>query len=483
MRLIITSLCLLFAVGCRDAGESPAETPARVAPDRKAKHLLLVTIDTLRADHLGTFGGRANVSPAIDRLASEGALFERCHAPMGMTLACMTAMFTSKYPDETGVRSNLHALRDDEFTLAERLKGAGFRCRGFTANGVLQPGKSGIDQGLDEHRRIEDEGWLTHLAAKILMEDFGGAAAERDFLWVHYMDPHQPYQRREPYATEFDPDYTGEIDAEEETLQRIFIDKVELTPRDLAHIEAVYDSQVRRIDQYVNALLGALDKAGRAEDTLVVLSVDHGEDLYQHNRYFYHANSLYGSVTHVPLIFRQPGAIPSGVRVGDLVELVDVLPTTVAHLGLDPTDGGRSNRPRGIDLGDAINGAPVEKSFVHAQLADQAYAIRNDRWFYVSNPRGFMPRSIPAEGEYFVGKRELFDTAADPDEQRNVISEHPDVAGKMAAALDRWRASLVTAETAEQDLTDEDRAKLEEMGYLAGGKKKPPPKKDEESGD
>lgn len=463
-------LALVLTAGCRDAIDPPAVDVA-ASREPAARHLLLVTIDTLRADHLGIHGGRPGVSPAIDALAAEGTRFENCHAPMGMTLACMTAMFTSKAPDETGVRSNLHRLRDDEWTLAERLADAGFRCRGFTANGVLQPGKSGIDQGFVEHRRIEDESWLTHLAAKTILEDFGNDAAQRDFLWVHYMDPHQPYQRREPFATEFDPDYDGPFDAEEETLQRIFVDKVELSPRDLEHVEAVYDSQVRRVDQFVQSLVGALRMSGHEDDTLVVFSADHGEDLYDHNRYFYHANSLYGSVTHVPLVFRQPGAIPAGERVGDLVELIDVLPTIVAHLGFDPRSGDSRTQPRGTDLGPSMHGAAVGKGFAFAQVADQAYAVRSPRWFYVENPRGYMPRSIPAEGEYFIGKRELFDLEADPGEQTNVVHGHPDVAEKMAKALATWRASLAASDSDEQELTDEERANLEALGYLAPDKK------------
>ncbi len=455
-------LVLALGPGCGD--------PDGGGREAKAKHVLLVTVDTLRADHLATYGGRPSVSPAIDALAAEGTLFERCHAPTGMTLASMTAMFTSKWPDETGVRSNLHRLRDEEWTLAERLKDAGFRCRGFTANGVLQPDKSGIDQGFDAHRRIEDEPWLTHLASKMLVEEFGNDPERRDFLWVHYMDPHQPYQRREPWATRFDPSYDGPFDAEEETLQRIFVDKVELTPRDVQHVEAVYDSQIRRVDQFVRSILSALEKSGHAEETLVVFSADHGEDLYDHNRYFYHANSIYGSVTHVPLVFRQPGRVPAGARVDDLVELIDVMPTILAWLGLDPTAGDWKSHPRGTDLGPAMtSGAAVGKDFAFAQIAFHVYAIRSPGWFYVENPRGYMPRSIPKEGEYVIAERELYDLGGDPDEQTNVLAEHPDVADKLAKALRAWKDDLISVDATEQDLTDEDRARLEALGYLGGG--------------
>ncbi len=464
---------LVLPIALLPACSREESEPARVA---KARNLLLITVDTLRADHVGCYGGREGVTPIIDALAQEGALFEEAHAPMGMTLACMTSMFTSKYPDETGVTNNMQKLSPDEYTLAERLRAAGFRTRGFTANGVLQPGKSDIEQGFDAHRRIQSEGQLTAEAAQILIHDFGNVDGTRDFLWLHYMDPHQPYDRREPYATEFDPDYDGPFDAAEETLQRIFIERIDISPRDLEHIAAVYDSQVRMIDIYVRSILSALAQSGKSDETLVVFTADHGEDLYDHNHYFYHANSIYRSVTHVPLIFRQKGAIPSNVRVPGLVEHVDVMPTILSHLGLDPTEGTSATRPRGVDLGPSMHGEPLQKTFVFSQVFAQIYGVRSREWLYVRNPDGFIPRSIPEEGEYLISAIELYALRDDGREQTNVAARHPALVAKLDRVLEQWRERLVIGASEEFDMTDEELREFEELGYVGSRKPKPPPR-------
>jgi len=451
-------------LGCRD--DSVAVTPdgASSVPPARARNLLLISVDALRADRVGCYGGRAEASPSVDWLGSEGVRFAECHAPMGMTLPCVTSLFTSRYPDETGVVHNQAIVSDEEFTLAERLKDAGFRTRGFVANGVLRADASGIDQGFDSLERIYGEYKMTTLAIEHLNEGFG--ADDREFLWVHYMDPHQPYDRREPFATDFDPDYDGAVDAEAETLDRIFVEKEALADRDLSHILAVYDSQVRFISMQIGRLLSALEMSGAAEETLIVFTADHGEELYAHNRYFYHANSVYGAVTHVPLIFKQTGAVPAGVVVDSLTELVDVMPTILAHLGIDPTAGDALTRPRGIDLHGAFDGGAVRKEFAVAQVAREVYGLRTARWFLVENPNDFMPRSVPEEGEYPIGALQLFDLERDRAERENVADAHADVVKKMRARLASWRASLATSATAKQDLTPEELQELEQLGYL-----------------
>ncbi|MBI4881651.1 MAG: sulfatase-like hydrolase/transferase [Planctomycetes bacterium] len=456
LRPTACALAALLCCACSRPAEEEAPAPAQ--------HLLLISVDALRADRLGCYGGRAEASPTIDRLAREGVLFERAFAPMGQTLSSLTSLLTSRYPDETGVLDNTMVVNPEEETLAEVLAAAGFRCQGLVANGVLRPGSSGIDQGFEFFRRIEVEEQLTGKARKILAEEFG--RGRRDFLWLHYMDPHQPYDARAPYAEQFDPDYQGNLDTSPETLDRIYVDRVELAPDDLEHIKAVYDSQVRRVDDMIGAVLGALDKSAAAEETLVVFTADHGEELYDRNYFFYHANSLYGSVTGVPLIFRWPRELPAGRRVDSLVELVDVMPTALALLGLDsPAAAGAAGR-RGIDLRPALQGETLRKDFAFAQVRNKAYAVRNKEWLLVLNPLRFRPRSVPREGQYVIGERELFRLADDPQEQANVIDRYPEIEARMGRVLQEWRESLRQGRMTQQELSEEELKEMERLGYL-----------------
>ena len=253
--------------------------------------------------------------------------------------------------------------------------------------------------------------------------------------------------------------------ASEESLQRIFVEKIDLADRDLEHIKSVYDSQVRRIDLYVRWLLMALESAGVEGETLVVFTADHGEDLYDHNHFFYHGSSLYRSVTHVPLIFRQPGVVPAGVRVPDLVELVDVMPTILAHLGV----AADRRALRGQDLGPAMRGERrAGRGLAFSQLAGRVYGVRTPDWFYVSNPSGFMPKSIPEEGRYPIERRELYDQRVDRREQTNVAAEHADVTERLERLLSDWRDSLEAGAALQQDLDPETLEMLRGLGYVEG---------------
>ncbi len=429
-----------------------------------ARHLLLISVDALRADRLGCYGGRAEVSPSVDRLAHEGVLFTRAFAPMGQTLPSTVSLLSSRYPDETGVLDNTMVVNPEEETLAEILAAAGFRCQGLVANGVLRPGSSGIDQGFEFFRRIEVEEQLTAKARTILAEEFG--RGRREFLWLHYMDPHQPYDARPPYAEQFDPGYQGSLDTSQETLDRIYVDRVDLAPDDLEHIKAVYDSQIRRVDDMIGTVLAALDSSAAAGDTLVVFTADHGEELYDRNYFFYHANSLYGSVTNVPLIFRWPGQLPAGRRADALVELIDVMPTVLALLDVAPAAGWEAAAFRGIDLWPALQGAALRKDFAFSQVRNKAYAVRNKEWLLVLNPLRFRPRSVPKEGQYLIGERELFRLTDDPREQANVIDRFPEIAERLSRVLQEWRESLQQGRMTQQELSEEELKEMERLGYL-----------------
>ena len=454
----LSVLLVGVAVICSSCGSSEAPPAAR--------HLLLITVDTLRADRLGCYGGREGVSDSIDTLARDGVLFETAYAPAGMTLPSTVSMLTGRYPTETGVNSNGSRLGEEHVTLAERLKRRGFRTRGFVTNGVLKPEQSGLGQGYDEGDLVRcTEAFMNKQSTAFLAEEFGRSG--REFLWLHYVAPHAPYDPPKGYRKKFKlDDYRGEIDGSYDSLNPVFKEKIELRKPDLEHVLALYDTEILYIDRLVSKVLEALEKSGAADDTLVIFSSDHGDELYDHHCYFFHANSLYRGVTQVPLMMRLPGKLPAGVRVNGLAELVDVVPTALSLLGVDYKGDPDEWRPRGHDLVPSIDGAPIPRTFSYSQFKDEVYMIRSARWSYLDNPRFKQPRDGADGGVFPIAGRELYDRQVDPYEQYNIAIDEPDVVEKMTEALRRWQDSLVSSAQYLQDLTPERRAELREMGYL-----------------
>lgn len=439
------------------------------ASQPRAKHLLLITVDTLRRDRLGCYGGPNLPSPTIDRLAAEGTLFEDAYTSRGMTLPSMTSYFTSLYPQQHGVIDNKKQIPDADWLFAERLAGAGFNTRCLNASGVLQPGRNNIEQGFLRYDKVLDEQLLTTKAVNHLKHEFG-SGGRRDFLWVHYMSPHKPYLPPAPYRTRYtDPDYRGPIAAADDVFDRIYVDKLALGEADIRQAQAIYDGTVAFIDDCVKQLLAALAEAGRERDTLVVFATDHGEDLYSHNRYFYHANSIYRSTTSLALIFRQPGQV-AAQRVTGLVENVDFMPTALDWLGLSgaaPPAGQRGDMS-GTSLASVLLGTDVVKrDHVIASVGDNIYTARTRDWHYVTNPDQEMPRFPPVEGTYPIAAEELYFVGDDPDEQRNRIGDNPQAVTALRAAIELFKARYVKGGAALPDsLTVEKIDEMIQLGYM-----------------
>lgn len=445
----------------------------------RAKHLVFLTVDTLRRDRLGCYGGENQPSPNIDRLAAEGALFLDAFTPRGMTLPSFASYFTSKYPTQHGVVDNLKQIPAEEYTLAERLADAGFHNRAFNASGVLKPGRGGVEQGYEPraYTYIEDERELTNRAEYYLRNKFG-QDGRREFLWVHYMNPHKPYEPPGSFATKFtDPDYAGGFDGSSESLDRIFVEQLELTDADRRHIEGLYDGTIAFVDECVGRLLAALADSGHAEDTLVVFASDHGEDLYSHNRYYYHANSIYSATTALALAFHQPGEV-APQRVRGLVENVDFMPTVLAWLGVDPTAGGGAPG-QGVDLGPVLRGEQdVRRDFAiaftgqYAHDADSGrtrgvFSARNLDWHYVWNPDLLVPGFPPEGRDYLIPRAQLFHVAEDPDEQVDLSGQRPEPEAALRRAIDSFLSRYVDDPEVPDYLTADKIDELHQQGYIS----------------
>jgi arylsulfatase A-like enzyme len=349
-----TPAVLLAALAC--GGGACGREPAPGAPN-----VLLISIDTLRPDHLAAYGYERETSPSIDRLAAQGVLFENHVSSSSWTLPAHTAMFTSVVDSVHGVTDPQSTALSGAFTtLAERFQSAGYATGGFFSGPYLHPA-FGLGQGfdhyenctarpeeLDDHDRAE---WV--FDREVMLEshrDVTGPrvyeasrkwiAAHEDrpfFAFIHFWDVHFDFIPPPPYDTMFDPDYTGPVDGKD-----FYFDNdrygPEMAPRDLAHVLALYDGEIRWTDSFIGKLLDDLDAAGLADNTIVALTSDHGTEFFEHG-WKCHRSTLFDELLRIPLVIRAPGRLPAGVRIAAQTRMIDLGPTLLALAGLPvPSD-------------------------------------------------------------------------------------------------------------------------------------------------
>ena len=388
-------------------------------------NLLIVTLDTTRADRLSAYGFQSASMSAIDRLAREGTVFLRATTVAPLTLPAHCSLLTGLYPPHHGVRDNADSPLDPaHLTLAELLHRRGFRTAAFVASSVLAANR-GLARGFDVYRDTTASSAAPPPSVRRpgneVVDDalnwLGGRYNLPFFLWVHLYDAHAPYRPPEPYRTQyaFDP-YEGSL--------------------------AFLDSQVGRLIQ-------ALEAHHQLNRTLIVVTSDHGESLGDHGE-LEHGIFLYESVLHVPLIMRVPGVAPRPFV--SVTSLVDVLPTVLGFLRLPaaPVDG--------VDLSPAIRGiAPLADRVVYAESRyperfgwSALRALRDERSKFIDAPRS-----------------ELYDLESDPFEERNLYA--PGSAAVIAltarsgALGDIWQISL---ESAVGPVPPDVKARLAALGYV-----------------
>lgn len=427
------------------AGADPGPAPLA------GRNLLLITVDTLRADRVGAYGDGEATTPALDRLAAEGVRFESAYTPVPLTLPGHAALFTGRSPLATGVRLNgHHYLADGETTLAERFRDAGY-ATGAAVSAYVMVAKFGLAQGFDHYEDSLTARDLYNFYAEIPADEtvdrFLAWLDERAgegrpfFGWLHLYDPHLPYAPPEPWAGRFaDDPYRGEV--------------------------AFADEQVGRV-------LARLEELGVAADTAVVATSDHGEGFGEHGEHG-HGLLAYDETLRVPLVIHAPGELPAGTVVEERVSLFDVAPTLLALFGLEPLPGeGGPLRP-GRDLGPLLLGTGGEGGDGDA-VGDGAPGAAEVYFETVAGheEKGWAPIQGVVSGhlKYIRAPRpELYDLAADPAESENLFDERRSDAGRLERRLREIEAAAPEdAGAGRRELDDEDRERLAALGYLGGG--------------
>ncbi len=449
----------------------------------KPKHLVLVTVDTLRADHLCAWGGVRATSDAahastrgsaagftLDELAASGTRFAHAYTPRGETFPSVCTLFSGMPPPETGVLGNRETLPADITTLAEQLAAAGFRTAAFTTNKLLDRG-SGIEQGFETFETDFGEERDAHVLERAAAWVEEHAKDEHLFVWVHLMGPHLPYDPAPSREVDFsrlfaDPDYHGPADGGREFVDTAYKEQRTLAEADVQQVIAQYDGEIARVDQLVSHFAARLDRRANdapsvLDDALFVFTADHGEELHERNGYFGHSKSISSAVLHVPLFVRWKKGVAARADERSIVQMEDVAPSVLAMFGV-----ARAPQQRGLDLGPLLRGesdARFERATVGLWRFD-IFSVTDGRWRLVLNHDRLEPQEVPP-GPYLVPELALYDRSVDPAELTDVAREHPREVSRLQGALHAWLKTLRTREGSNGPVSAARLKALLEQGY------------------
>jgi arylsulfatase A-like enzyme len=434
------------------AWANPEVVAASTPPD--GYHLVLISLDTLRADHLGCYGYHRPTSPRIDEFARRSLVFAHTVSQSPWTRPSHRALFTGLYP-----ASNQGLVSPP---LAAMLWRAGYRTTALTGGGQVDH-PFGFSTGFETFRVVD---WMRSAAETGEWLDQGGG--RKSFLFLHSYEVHDPYEGRD-FVAGLDP---GRIGPSFSKRQWERFKKKAITPAERSYIEALYDGDIAVADRGVGSFLAELERRGLLERTIVILTADHGEQFWEHGSWR-HGQTMYDHQLMVPLIVHLPeplrrslaaagggGATPS--RVDDIVRLVDVYPTLLDLLGVPRTHPvqGRSLRP----LLAGLSMPEVDAFAENTNIGPEKKALRSRQFKFVySFPRGQEPGD--RTGETF----EIYDLVADPGEHTDLSAERQDLVAALTARVDdirQGRPGAALDEELPSNVSPELREKLEALGYV-----------------
>ena len=347
-----------------------------------AQNVIVLVIDTLRADKLRPFNAQTRVkTPTIDQFASDGVVFELAQAPENWTKPSVASILTGLHPQTHQQKTGDAALPSSAVLLSEHLQDQGFATGGFIANGYVSD-RFGFDQGWDDYTNYIREAKSTE--AKDVFEEAGSwIEAHKDgrfFAYIQTIDPHVPYDPPGKYLQMYDPsEYGGQV---RPRMTGDLLEKAKRNPpqvvfdaSDKRRLQALHDGEITKHDHFFGAFLDRLSELGLAEDTLVVVTSDHGEEFDDHGSWG-HGHSVYQELLHVPLMFRLPGRLPGGTKVGDAVSTLDVSATVTDLLGVPAMVHNEGQPLVGLMFGEA----PTGPSVAFSDFQDDRRVITTGRW-------------------------------------------------------------------------------------------------------
>lgn len=440
----------------------------------KGNNIILISLDTLRADHLGCYGYERETSPAIDTLAEDSALFLNTYSSSPWTLPSHVSLLTSLDPMRHGVHYENEKMDSSFVTLADLLRQEGFLCSAFTGGGFVNS-VYGFSKGFDSygqssqgiHQRDSAE-WICASAL-----DWIDDHKDRDFfLFIHTYQPHNPFSSPPPYNSLFldEEDSWNEIDMLEYVGGKKGIFK-KLPDRERENIVNLYDGEIRYTDEkLIGPLMERLKELGLYDSSLIILTSDHGEEFYDHGGWE-HGHTLYDELLKVPLIIKLPESQFAKTRIPTIVRLIDVMPTILDEQGISVSGldlDGKSLMP-------ALRGKEVADRRFVAYKADNILDSHVPQKLSVNEERNklILNRSFTAEQLDFFAfpppdlvPVELYDLSESPSENKNIVDEKPRIASRLVQLINDLYARIKEGKSEKADIDKELLEQLRALGYL-----------------
>ena len=466
---------LLCGVACFGSSGCGARDRSWVPPTR----VFLLTVDTLRADHLSVYGYPRQTSPNLERLAEGSLVFKRAIAQWPRTGASFASLFTGRYPDTTGLTHRADIRVPDEYlTLPELFQGAGYETVAVISNPVLST-SLGWDTGFDEYvetwrdlgplpnnphkvRRRTNALEVTRLATPLLSRH---AAAEKLFVWIHYTDTHAPYTLprgvRNPFLGDPWDDRQDTVEA------HLPISRLIGQQSQTSFYIAQYDANILLVDREIGALLDHAESLGLLEDALLIFTADHGESLGEHGAYFMHGELPFNASAHVPLIFKDYRRAGERLDVASAVELVDLYPTIGDLIGAAAPEGMEGDS-LALFLGPGLRarGGGAAEDRIRYAFSSAGASRAGSRYYRTVQDAGWKLIFHPGSaGNSF----DLFRTDEDPAETNDLAQAEVEQLGRLRSELFAWmeaRKPPDLEQTVAEEADRETRRALKALGYV-----------------
>ncbi len=488
--------------------------------NHKYPNIVLISVDTLRADHIHVYGYERIKTPNIDKLAEDGVLFFNVHSPIPQTNPSHASILTSIYPFQHKSVANGIPIDKSKRTLTEILQKIGYKTGAFISGYPLHSTISGLQKGFDVYddhffkgrtalrvidiiigglRKIKSKvlfdlckgcfgrggrvekrvdlliDWLRRIAWEICFayDNYFGreriaekttnlalnwlekVKSNRFFLWIHYYDPHNPYNPPIPFNKMYDPEYKGTVDGNWDELGEKKRKEILSSEKDIFHMIALYDGEISYADKYIGVLMNKLEELGLTDKTLVVLTADHGESLVDHHYFFDHGAYIYESSIRVPLIFKYPAKL-NHKRIFSKVRTIDIMPTIFDMLQIknkEPIQGKSllpliRNEIVGGDLPIFSQTYQIDKK-INAMVLDKVSIIK-ENWKLIKN-------------KYYL---ELYDLSSDPEELTNLAMIKKEKTRELSNSLKDYKFQELPGKYSLEGIDKKSKEILKSLGYF-----------------
>jgi len=418
--------------------------------------VILIVVDSLRADHLSSYGYFRKTTPFIDDLSRDSIIFKNAISVAPWTTPSLASLFASRYPAALGFEGEEPIELDESFvTLAEVFKYNGYGTKGIVSHDLISS-KLKFDQGFDSYNQTNARGYgyvsspaVTNLAVSFLSRH----KKEKFFLFLHYFDPHFDYILHKEF--DYYPDYRGSLQSGEHR-DSLLAKAPTMSADDIKFLNAVYDSEVSLTDKHIGRFLEELKRLGLYDSALIIFTADHGEELAERGDYWIeHTKTLYQELIHVPLIIKLPGNRKKKV-INEYIGLVDLMPTIVSHIGLK-TPAGYLCVGQKIDL--KGNAEPESRAIIsETRRMARLQSVIWKNWKLIYDQQ--------------KDTKELYDLKNDPLETRDLAAKDRQKLAEMQDILKRWQEQIVLIKSEyeikakQPDFSEEQKRRLRSLGYI-----------------